>query len=302
VAPAGCPGDRAFENEIASRTRLASRTSADARTFVVSISATPGGSSGVLEIRERDGTATERRVKTGSCEETVSALALVAALALDPTAGLNAQPAPPVTSPTPPAVPLTHPEQAPACPVAPPAVPIAEPAAGSYGSGIAFSLTGGAAPRPLLGAGAFLEAGRAGAFAARLSLADYPAASVATDVGSARFTLLLARAELCRPLAVTPVVELSLCAGFEAGRHSAEAEVGAGVSRPDRQSATWAAPVGAFRIAIDLGPMRFETEGNLGVPLVREDFVVDVPEQKTVYRAPAVEAGARFGLGMHFSK
>jgi hypothetical protein len=297
-APPTCPDASAFEAEISARTLSAVRKPDAARTIVVSITISGAESTGSLQMREPDGTRAERRVQGGSCRETVSALALVAALALDPNAALWPQPTP---------APARSPPAETAPPQAPPAV---EPPRSverwstpiTYGSGIQLASTAGVGPGMVIGGAAFFEAGPERAWVLRISLVDYPTTSFAVESGAARFALWTGRLEPCRPTAISPVVELSPCVGLEVGRHTAEAEVGPLVVRPIRHSVVWGAAVGVLRAAFDIGAIRVEAQGDLTVPLVREKFVIAVPDEVPVYRAPAIAAGARLGVGMHFAK
>ena len=107
-APAGCPDEAAFTGQITARTQRARLAAAGevARTFSVTISPARGARArGKLVIDDPRGPSASRAV-SGTCEEVVSALGLVAALAIDPRAStapkpLSAQP-PPAPPPSPP--------------------------------------------------------------------------------------------------------------------------------------------------------------------------------------------------------
>jgi hypothetical protein len=287
-APPGCPDDEAFEAEIAARTASAVRTGRAARTFDVTVEAT----SGVLTIREPDGTSAVRRVQAASCVEVVSALALVAALALDPNAGgaKGAQAAPPPKSVEPAAPP--PPVEAP-IPSPEPTSP-ASAAAWHSGAGAEAVARAGASPGWLFGAAMYVETGPPD-YTGRITITDLPSAAMSTDAGTVRFSLFSARAEICRGTL------LSLCLGLEVGRHAAEGEVGGPIRAPDRAAVVWFAPVGAADLAIPVGPVVLGAGADLVLPLVREKFVVGAAET-LVYQAPAIALGGRIGVGVRFGQ
>jgi hypothetical protein len=88
-APQGCPRSDAFAGELAARTPRAHvvTPSPGVRAIVVRIKAHKGTYVGRVVLRETDGTETERTVTGTACGEVVTGLALIAALAIDPSAG-----------------------------------------------------------------------------------------------------------------------------------------------------------------------------------------------------------------------
>lgn len=121
-APDGCPHETDFFSAVRARAPRARSEPAtrEGPMLVVSITNGDGESTGYLTFRGADGLETERRVSGDTCGEVVSALALIAAIAVDPDAASrspepasSAGPAsvPPVTSAPPIAPPSPAPGQ-----------------------------------------------------------------------------------------------------------------------------------------------------------------------------------------------
>jgi hypothetical protein len=132
-APARCPDEGRFLGEVFARTALA-RSAVEgeaAREFAVDITDGAGGSlSGSLEIHSADGSASRRGMVATRCDELVSALALMVALAVDPEGAsstpLSASSAPPQNPSPDGGAPATWSTQAPLSNTAP--TPMAAPA------------------------------------------------------------------------------------------------------------------------------------------------------------------------------
>jgi hypothetical protein len=84
----GCPQRADFVREVMMRTPRArlSEPGEASRTVIVVLRRAGAATRGNLVLREASGAETTREVEAGSCEEAVSALALVTALAIDPHA------------------------------------------------------------------------------------------------------------------------------------------------------------------------------------------------------------------------
>jgi hypothetical protein len=106
AAPDGCPDRDAFVAQIVERAPAVRFEITAPRTFAVEIVATPDGFAGTLVV---DSTA-DKQLAAARCDDLASALALVTALAIDPTIDLTAAPA----KPTPPPVAIREPARAPA--------------------------------------------------------------------------------------------------------------------------------------------------------------------------------------------
>src|SRR5689334_23382485 len=88
TAGAGCPSESAFMTGVRARTSRVRWVSEGerARVFVVTLSQTDKESSGHLVVRLPNESESERDVTGDTCEEVASALALMAALSVDPDA------------------------------------------------------------------------------------------------------------------------------------------------------------------------------------------------------------------------
>ena len=125
--PTGCADDARLASEVRARTsrvRDAAPGESPDLTLRVRIDVTHGAASGELVLTDAQGASTRRALSGESCEAVVSGLALVAALAIDPSASTaavplvkaaapSAPPAPPVPPPPPPPMPPPMPEPAP---------------------------------------------------------------------------------------------------------------------------------------------------------------------------------------------
>ncbi|MGE5785481.1 MAG: hypothetical protein ACM3ZE_12855, partial [Myxococcales bacterium] len=88
-APGDCPSAISFMQHFGSRTqrvRITSSSAAAHLSFVVALSHEDGHVVGRLAIASRNGVTSHREVSAQSCDEVVTALAFVAALAADPSA------------------------------------------------------------------------------------------------------------------------------------------------------------------------------------------------------------------------
>jgi len=84
---AKCGGEGAFVAQVTSRSPRVQFTSSSApRSLVVRVEPHGARMVGRIELHEADGTTTERSVTGASCDDVISAVGLVAALALDPFA------------------------------------------------------------------------------------------------------------------------------------------------------------------------------------------------------------------------
>jgi hypothetical protein len=293
-APPDCPPAEAFERDFRYRTRRAELIAGDApRSFSVTLSNEPGRNVGRIEIRGPGGAVSTREVAGQTCQGVVSALALIAALAVDPLAA-EAPPPPvrPVEAPSPSPVPASD-EGARAG-----GAPRTFVAAGVNG-GAVVGLFPKAAPRVSLFLEARLERSSPLAPSARLSLSGAASSSVDAPPGSATFRLLAAALDAC-PLEVrfAPALRATPCAFVELGVLTGS---GAGVDLPDVKSRRWVALGGSARLTwILLGSLFLEAHGRLEAPLARDTFVLAAPERVVVHTVPAVLGSAELGVGVRW--
>jgi hypothetical protein len=325
TAPAECPAEARFLDEVAARTAKfrAAEASEPARVFTVVVDGDSVQATGYLEVQAVDGTTSRRAVGRGSCGEVVSALALITAVAIDPdatsAAPLDAAPGPASAGPTPPrsAPARTNPERVVPSP-APPAVvalpdqqPVTEsiassrPASLEWTAGASFETLLGLPTRISVGGGAFLSVApakkRSWVPEGRLTLLAAVGHAAFGDGVGADVLWLLARVEGCLlNAALSARVALGGCAAVDAGLLRS---TGTGVAHPDTAARGWVAPGALARVrweafangVVDVG-------GGITVPIVRYPFSYDpgTGSNQDAGRLPAVGGIANIGLGYVF--
>ncbi|HTA93209.1 MAG TPA: hypothetical protein VK745_26705 [Polyangiaceae bacterium] len=316
-APPDCPPAETFEREFRARTTRAELVSgaADAsRHFLVTLSSEPDRAVGRIEIDGPAGAVATREVAGQTCAGVVSALALVAALTVDPLAAESplataaSQPdAAPVAKPSPDAAP-NEARRAPepratrdsveGTPVS--AAPMSRlvVAAGLDG-GVVMGLFPQPAPSASVFAEAQLERSSALAPSARLSLSGAASSSVAAPPGSATFRWLAAAFDGCPfELRLANTLRVTPCAFLEVG---VLAGSGAGVTTPEVDNRRWVALGGSARLKWLLSESFFvEAQGRLEAPVARDTFVLAVPERVVVYAVPAVLGSLKLGAGIRW--
>lgn len=301
-----CPNQATFEGQVRARTERYARASEGqvARAFRVTVSAAAERFQGHLVIEDPAGESSERFLEGKSCEELVSALALVTALAIDPEAKTAAvvepvpipepsasapivQPPPPPSATTPPPLPVRVPPPAPA--------PRPAPARPWAFAGVGAVVVVGTLPSPQLAPSLFLEARLADELGVdgrlRFSLVHAESGVVQAGTGYALFTWTAGVIDSCWvPLQVEGVL-LYPCAGVEVGiLHGEGQALQTGTSR----GRTWAAFDGGFRAAYDLSrDVSLDFSGALSLPLVRDTFAFD--PDTDVFQTSAL--GGRVVLG-----
>ncbi len=280
------------------------RISADAsRSLVVRIARVPSvrGASklaGRIELHEPDGTTTERSVAGASCEEVVSALGLVAALALDPTAS-STDAAAPEPVPTATTTATASSSSAPDAGVPPDAddetnKPL-EQRRWSFGAGADGEVVFGASPDPLFAVPVFLEATRAlgehWGLGGGLRFERAGETSLVQGIG-ADFTWTVAALDLCAVLR-TGRVRFNTCVRSHGGVIDAHGE---GVI-PERSATRPWVDVGlalALRVRV-AGPVFAEATGHVGAALVQDRFFLE--PNNTVFQASFLTGHVGGGLG-----
>lgn len=301
-ASTGCPGEARFWDEVAARTDRVRRAGADepARLFSVLVDAGPTQSRGVLETTDANGAGSRREVTGESCAEVVSALALIAALAIDsqartdpnppvahtepemtnragPAALPNTVPGPAGSDPSPPSpsTAVVSPQVSPPRPAVRPEVNLAsyDWAIGAQGQAAA-----GLVPVWAPGAGVFvaLESKSEEPLSPTFRLTPWFATAHAVFEGAlgANITWVVARLEACpvRPVAAVSL-RIAACAGMDLGAIRTK---GTGLDHPEAEWHPWFAPVVMARLgwsAFD----HVDLEFGLGAtfPLRRYPFAFD---------------------------
>jgi hypothetical protein len=303
-----CPSYAAFRQQLLLRSdkvHFAAETGGS-RTFAIELEQLPNGTfRGKLAI---DG-GSPRVLEASECAELVSALGLIAALAIDPQAKTDPLPLPadpPPSPPPPPALLAATPPAAPARvdPPRPPAAP--SPRLWRWGlggvGGVAFGHVSGAAG----GGGVFVELRRNGrqilAPAFRVGAERTAPHTAAGDLASARFTWTHGRVEVC-PIAWSPHMRIRVlpCAGMQIGAIEARDST---ASSPKTAVRLWLAPVTAARFegVMVADRLWLEIEGGAAWIATRDRFAVgpdDAAPGHTVYAPGSVAGLASLGLGVH---
>jgi hypothetical protein len=315
-APAACPDASQFADEITARTRRARIASAgeQGRTFAVKIRGTAGKATGRLTLTEAGGRKAQRDVAGGTCEEVVSAIGLIAALAIDPQASTAAHPAPP---PLPPPPPPPRPRYPPPARIAPlpwwgpigaplPVIPARESTEATHWRptwGLAVGGMSALAPQIVLTTSGFVAIERVGGGvlspSLRLAIVEADSGFRPTSAGhQARYALLGGRIEGC-PVRLRAAAWLSAypCVRLDAGQVTASgfATVSLSTTRP------WAAPgVGARARAEIASRLDVEAEAGALFPLVRDTFGFGPPGSGPDLRTvPPVGGFLGLGVGTH---
>jgi hypothetical protein len=314
-APASCPGEADFAAQVTGRTtraRLAS-PGETARTFTIEITASGGAIRGKLTI---DKPRAVREVKGGTCDEVISALGLVTALAIDPRASTAPKPPPPPppsapSPPPPPPKPREHfpppPRYAPLPwygPIADPLPALLTPAPEArwrVGWGLHFGGASAIAPSILPVLGGFVAIARDSsavlAPSFRLAILRADSGWITSGASLARFAWTAARAEGC-PIRLEPAPSLGIvpCVHITAGALDAS---GISLAPQPGSARPWVAPGLLARVAWDIVDRVFlEAEGGVDFPLIRDTFYF--APANTAHAVPV--AGGSFGvhLGTHF--
>jgi len=253
---------------------------------------------GRIEIQGPAGASATRVVAGQTCRGVVSALALIAALAVDPLAAESSELA------------ARAPEGVPTPPV--PSVrdvgPSDEDARGGAARRtiVAAGVDGGGVvglfPKPSPRVSLFAEARFerwALAPSARLSLSAAVSSSVAAPLGSATFRWWAVALDGCpfevrfsRALRATP------CAFFELGTLAGS---GAGVTQPAVESRRWIALGGSTKVSWGfVGSFFLEAHGRLEAPLARDTFVLATPDRVVVHAVPALVGSFELGVGVRW--
>jgi len=275
-----CPASREFATQLGARTPRARPAvgSEPALRFVVEVAAKSPPWVGRLTVQDLGGATTVREVPGASCQEVVSAMALIAAILVDPDASTE---------------PWRPPPPAPAAPAARPTSPWWF----GMGAGLGVESTPTPVPAAAVSVAAVLAQDRTAWFG--LGLVHVPGVTVSRASGDGVFRWTAARASACAlrwpgsgPVAARP------CALLEAGALHA-----AGQRTVDRQQVDvpWlAGGLGLQLVATPVAPLALVLEGGVVIPWRRDRFYFDPDGNDNVaFRVPAVGLSARLGLVVH---
>jgi hypothetical protein len=283
---AGCADSSAFSSRIfahTTRARLA-RPGERARHFSVQLWATAHGTQGRLVTRELDGSTSTRQVHGRHCGEVADALALIAAIVIDPNAALG----------------VVSVASAPAPAPQPPVANVDE--AWSWRGGMivqAGVTTERIAPKlgTILLFGGELVANTVGLLAPALRLSGYRMQSdeIVLPQGRAQFHWTAARLSAC-PLRWPAFVTLRPCALADVGELVGQ---GYATQSPEEHTVRWiAVGLGLRAETLVKDTLVLELEGGALFPLVTERFFFD-PDNTTAHElGPGLYAVA--GTGVRF--
>ncbi len=307
----GCPTEAEFVDEVMARVRRPVQWAPPgaAVQMVVIVRHAGEHADGTLEVVQRATEPTRREFSSGSCAEVGSALALVAALTLDPNARTEQLPAHAAQSLAATDIvpaPAPEPRPAPAPTPSPPAVAAAAPArprASGYVAwlGPAASVAGGYAPEPLVAVGLSLgvRSARAG-FSPGFQLTPLwgKTGTTGPEAAGGTFAWALGRLEACPArVALAGPLTFEPCVAAEIGRLSARGAA-AGIT-PVSVDRWWFAAGATLSLHLSLGAW-FARLGALGLfPATRDEFVFHDPN-RTIHQANFVVGGGSLALGFQF--
>lgn len=285
---AGCGDVRAFVSELESRTtRLrAAQQGEHAITLIVETFEATAGVRGQLTVRKPDGDLSVREVPGLNCQEVESAMALIAALMVDPLAESleGARP-----------IPASRPAAGPTASARP--VDVSE-----WSVRIEQRLAARTAIAPGLAWGqavAVMLTGETSRWRPSLALSGHwSRATTSKPRGSAELDWVAGQLAAC-PVGLKPREpwDLRLCGAFQAGRLRG---TGFETTSPAAKSILWMAAglelQGRYRV---VGPLWLGFEGAFVFPFSRERFYL-APAETTLHRVPAWGWGFGLGTGLRF--
>jgi hypothetical protein len=321
----GCRDSEFFLQQILARTSRARRAAAGeaGRVFVVRIVQQQSTSTGTLDIREISGAQSRREVTAATCDEVMAALALVAALTIDPQAVTTPGPVPPPPTAPPQPPPVTEPPKPKPKPpppkrvpepktVPPGEVPQRDEAAGTrrhvrLGAHVAAEVMSGFAPDVALLPRALVELEIEIARhswlvpSLRLSVARGEQETPVIDgVGRAFFVWTGARLEVCpvrAGIGVGPYARPCLGSDFAAVDAS-----GRDLIDPKSATRPWIAPLASVRAGWRLPfGLAFELYAGASFPLVDDQFLFDDKQNSrkvSVHQVPTLSFFAGLAAGM----
>jgi hypothetical protein len=289
AAPAECGDEGGFVSRISGRTRRARLGAGPGATALdVHVERQADQLAGRIRIVSPDGDERVRNLRAEGCEEVVDALALIAALALDPEASDQLRPEPERAEP-------------PALEAPPTVVVPSRPTAldWSFGVGARVVALDSVLPGTEPGFGLWIDAASAGQTLApslRLLLRRTTGSARGGD-GSAQLVLTTGVMSVC-PLRVPergPIAGRA-CAGLAIGLLSAE---GRGVDLPRRPTRLWFAPELGGRIEWRFaGPLELALDAGAQLPLRRPAYSFESGER--VFEVPQLGFSLGLELGLRF--
>ncbi|HEX4341251.1 MAG TPA: hypothetical protein VH062_35320 [Polyangiaceae bacterium] len=317
AASPGCPAGYTLSSSIEAHSASirAARPGETAIDVDASVGPDGGAFLGLLRIQRPDGTETRRTVPAASCVEVVSAMAFIAAVAIDPGATLatpadRAESTRPALLDGPPAAALPVTVAAGAAPNAESVVPTRTPSpapragkldsrswwfAASTGVGLASAIAPGFSPD--FGIGIAAGAPRRGMLSPLVHLSGHFAESreLSGGGGTAQFRRVAGRVTACPVAASAAMVVLRPCALLDVGQLRA---TGSNVAPALTARTLWLELGATVRAEARItGPLFVMAELGAGFPLVRDDFYF-VPSRVPVHTIPPVGFIGALELGV----
>ena len=310
-----CPGRSTFEAAVTSRTaraRFADVGASRARAFHVRVERRGAGRVvGRIEGTDAHRSRTDRAIAGTSCEEVVSALALVTALAIDPGAStapvarsdLAPGEEPAAISPHAPAAAPSSTGAARSEPIADGAdrTPARAPSSSSRRPMVRASAASmaafGLSPLPALGVElrARLEADHGGPSVA--IGAAFLSSSLLEGDPDASFRYFTGDLEVCPAgLRLSPAIAARACAQLAGGIVQAR---GLDTPNPEEHSGAWVDARALSRFSVSRGRFDLELHGGALAPITRPTFVFQAP-RTLVHHTPAMAAFVGIGGGVRF--
>jgi hypothetical protein len=284
---AGCGHASAFLAELSARTTLLRESQADehAITLIVETFPAPTGVRGQLTVRKPDGDLSVREVPGQNCEEVQSAMALIAALMVDPLAAggeaLSQSPSPRPAAPGPDVSPIR--------------------AEADWSLRVEQRLTARTAIAPDLtwgqGFAGMLTWETSGVRPSLGLSAQIARATTSAPQGRAELDWAASQLSIC-PLGFAPnrAWDFRTCAVLQVGRLRG---VGFQTQNPATKSIIWSSAGLELQARYSMvGPLWLGGEGALTLPFSRERFYFD-PDH-TLHRVPAWGLSFGLGSGLHF--
>jgi hypothetical protein len=316
-ASAECPGREIFLEQLSKKVPTA-RIVSDAplaRRFRVVVDGSGGGGRARLEFDDTEGNPVRREISARDCDEAVSAIAVITAVAIDPRLSESVDPvpdtAPGVAKKDDPTAPRRsnaagRPDDASPRPARRRAAPDErsgseqdrsrrERASWSWLLGVTGGAVSDVSPVWVPAGALFSDLGPSRGFRLRMSVGYSDSGELESRGRLARFWLAYGRAGICPVALDLGGLSLRPCGAIEGGTFHAEGLTSPAVESPRASSVFWSAALLAPRAEVDLGALMVELEGQLRAPLVRRTYVFERPET-FVYRTPLFGVGLLAGL------
>lgn len=300
AAPAACPGVTDFTERVRERTARMRLAAADelARTFAVTVAAELDGFAGSVEFLDEAGSPVSRRVRGQQCDEVVTSLALITALALE----ARLEPEPPPRAVERPAESAPAPQPRPPQPK--PRESRWERDSGRGPTARVGASGGYAVPLEAFALGLLgqLDWARGSSPVTALRLrAHYAEGEHEVDGRYANLRLLGLEASICPQGLRLESFAVYGCAVFDVGSLRARGVQSPELPFPGSSTILWVAVGAELRLAWQPdAPFWLELNGQLGTPLVKHTFMFRAPNAEAFRVEPELALGAGIVSGVRF--